>query len=42
MRPQSRDEFETVIICALPLEVDAVEALFDGHYNEFCSANGKQ
>jgi nucleoside phosphorylase len=27
--PKNRDEFEVAIICALPLEADAVEALFD-------------
>ncbi|OJI95835.1 hypothetical protein ASPVEDRAFT_35146 [Aspergillus versicolor CBS 583.65] len=35
MRPQSRNGFETAIICALPLEFDAVEALFDETYDEF-------
>jgi nucleoside phosphorylase len=40
MRPQSRSEFETAIICALPLEFDAVEALFDEHYDD--TVYGKQ
>jgi nucleoside phosphorylase len=42
MRPQSRNEFETAIICALALEFDAVEALFDEHYDEFDSVRGRQ
>jgi nucleoside phosphorylase len=42
MRPQSRNEFETAIICALPLEFDAVETLFDEHYDGFRPAYGKQ
>ncbi|KKA24369.1 hypothetical protein T310_1554, partial [Rasamsonia emersonii CBS 393.64] len=42
MRPQSRNEFEIAIICALPLEFDAVEALFDEHYDEFDHTYGKQ
>ncbi|KAK4458654.1 nucleoside phosphorylase domain-containing protein [Cladorrhinum samala] len=33
-RPASRDDFEIAIICALPLEVDAVEALFDRHWDD--------
>lgn len=33
MRPRSRNEFEIAIICALPLEYDAVEALFDDIYD---------
>ena len=40
MRPQSRSKFETAIICALPLEFDAVEALFDEHYDN--TIYGKQ
>ena len=40
MRPQSRSEFETAIICALPLEFDAVDALFDEHYDN--TVYGKQ
>jgi nucleoside phosphorylase len=42
MRPQSRDDFQIAIICALPLEFDAVEALFDEHYDEDTAAYGKQ
>ncbi|BCS19483.1 uncharacterized protein APUU_12311A [Aspergillus puulaauensis] len=43
MRPRSRDEFETAIICALALEFDAVEALFDEAYDGFgASSYGKQ
>ncbi|RHZ45308.1 Pfs and NB-ARC domain protein [Aspergillus thermomutatus] len=33
MRLSSRDEFEIAILCALPLEVNAVEALLDETYN---------
>ncbi|UPK92991.1 hypothetical protein LCI18_003926 [Fusarium solani-melongenae] len=33
-RPNSRRGFETAIICALPLEADAVEALFDRHWDD--------
>ncbi|CRG85878.1 hypothetical protein PISL3812_02882 [Talaromyces islandicus] len=33
MPPQSRKEFEIAIICALPVEADAVEALLDEHYD---------
>jgi nucleoside phosphorylase len=42
MRPRSRHEFEIAIICALPLEADAVEALFDEHYDELGRIYGKQ
>ena len=42
MRPQSRNEFEIAIICALPLEADAVEALFDERYNKLAHIYGKQ
>ena len=34
MQPSTRDEFEVAIICALPLEADAVEALFDETYDK--------
>ncbi|GAM38323.1 hypothetical protein TCE0_033f08958 [Talaromyces pinophilus] len=34
MPPRSRDEFHIAIICALPHEADAVEALFDEHYDK--------
>ena len=33
-RPRSRDEFEIAIICALRIESDAVEALFDEFWEE--------
>ncbi|OPB41114.1 hypothetical protein A0O28_0108110 [Trichoderma guizhouense] len=33
-RPLSRDEFEVAIICALPLEYDAVSLLFDCFWDE--------
>lgn len=41
MRPQTRDEFEIAIICALPHEADAVEALFDEKYASFSRIYGK-
>lgn len=34
MRPRSRDEFEIAIICALPVEANAVHALFDEFYDD--------
>ncbi|KAF4971868.1 hypothetical protein FZEAL_9725 [Fusarium zealandicum] len=37
-RPSSRDDFEVAIICALPLEYDAVTYVFD----EFWDENGDQ
>lgn len=42
MPPRSREELEIAIICALPVEADAVQALFDEHYNEYCHTYGKQ
>lgn len=33
-RPRSRDEFEIAVICALRIESDAVEALFDEFWEE--------
>lgn len=42
MRPTSRDQFEVAIICALTLEADAVEALFDETYDKFGQLYGKQ
>ncbi|KAH8802907.1 nucleoside phosphorylase domain-containing protein [Xylogone sp. PMI_703] len=42
MRPVSRDGFEIAIICALTLEADAVEALFDETYDKFGRYYGKQ
>ncbi|KAL3710547.1 hypothetical protein TMatcc_004342 [Talaromyces marneffei ATCC 18224] len=33
MRPTSRDDFAIAIICALTLEADAVEELFDETYD---------
>ncbi|KAL4998871.1 hypothetical protein BDV10DRAFT_184773 [Aspergillus recurvatus] len=42
MRPKSRDDFTIAIICALPLEADAVEALFDEHYDRLGKYYGKQ
>lgn len=38
MRPKSRSDFKIAIICALPVEFDAVEALLDEYY----VAYGKQ
>lgn len=37
-RPSCRDEFQTAIVCALPLEYDAVSLLFD----EFWDKDGEQ
>ncbi|CBF80305.1 hypothetical protein AN8323.2 [Aspergillus nidulans FGSC A4] len=42
MRPTRRDDFAIAIICALPLEADAVEALFDEHYDRLGKYYGKQ
>ncbi|KAE8334208.1 hypothetical protein BDV24DRAFT_156994 [Aspergillus arachidicola] len=42
MRPNSRNDFAIAIICALPLEADAVEALFDEHYDRLGKHYGKQ
>lgn len=42
MRPASCDGFEIAIICALPLEADAIEALFDETYDKFSRAYRRQ
>ncbi|KAL4786510.1 purine and uridine phosphorylase [Aspergillus varians] len=42
MRPKNRNDFAIAIICALPLEADAVEALFDEHYDRLGKHYGKQ
>jgi nucleoside phosphorylase len=42
MRPRSRDDFAIAIICALPLEAEAVEAQFDETYNQLGKYYGKQ
>ncbi|GLA81333.1 hypothetical protein AtubIFM56815_004977 [Aspergillus tubingensis] len=42
MRPRSRDDFTIAIICALTLEADAVEALFDETYDRLSRYYGKQ
>lgn len=42
MRPQSRTEFRIAIICALVLEAEAVEALFDETYDKFGRIYGKR
>ena len=42
MRPRSRDDFAIAIICALPLEAEAVEALFEETYDRFGKYYGKQ
>ncbi|KAJ5703189.1 kinesin light chain [Penicillium malachiteum] len=42
MRPTDRSEFGTAIICALTLEADAIEALFDETYDKFGRVYGKQ
>ncbi|KAL1837681.1 hypothetical protein VTJ49DRAFT_3531 [Mycothermus thermophilus] len=33
-RPATRAGFEIAVICALPLEADAVDALFDRHWDD--------
>jgi nucleoside phosphorylase len=40
-RPTTRDDFEVAIICALPLEYDAVVALLDGFWDDHGDAYGK-
>ncbi|PIG69514.1 hypothetical protein AARAC_012044 [Aspergillus arachidicola] len=42
MRPKSRADFTVAIICALPIEADAVEALFDETYDRLGKTYGKQ
>ncbi|CAG8424856.1 unnamed protein product [Penicillium salamii] len=42
MRPRDRDDFGIAIICALPLEGDAVEVTFDEIYDERGHGYGKQ
>lgn len=42
MRPRGRDDFAIAIICALPLEAEAVEALFDKTYDRLGKHYGKQ
>jgi nucleoside phosphorylase len=42
MRPLSRTDFTIAIICALTLEADAVEALFDETYDRLGQLYGKQ
>lgn len=42
MRPRSRSDFAIAIICALPLEADAVEVLFDETYDRLGKFYGKQ
>ncbi|KAH1371698.1 hypothetical protein KXX50_008265, partial [Aspergillus fumigatus] len=42
MRPSSRDEFSTAIICALTLEAEAVEELFDEIYDRLSGYYRKQ
>jgi nucleoside phosphorylase len=42
MKPRTRNEFEIAVICALPLEADAVHATFDVVYNasNYCNHSG--
>lgn len=42
MSPRSREEFKIAIICVLPVEANAVQELFDEHYDEYCHTYGKQ
>jgi nucleoside phosphorylase len=41
MCPSSRDDIEVAIICALPREVNAVEALLDETYSRLCNGHMK-
>lgn len=41
MPPKTHDDFEIAIICTLPLEADAVEALFDEYYDASGDKYGK-
>jgi len=41
LAPKHRNEFEIAIICALPLEADAVDALFDKYWPEEVYEYGK-
>jgi nucleoside phosphorylase len=41
-RPASREEFKIAIVCALPLEADAVRAFLDECWDETGKAYGKQ
>ncbi|KAL3439095.1 nucleoside phosphorylase domain-containing protein, partial [Aspergillus tetrazonus] len=41
MRPSNRDGFAIAIICALTLEADAVEDLFDEFYDRLANTTGK-
>ena len=41
LRPLSRDGFEIVILCALPIERDAVKALMDEEYEKDGFSYGK-
>lgn len=40
-RPTCRDDFEIAVICALPLEYDAVAAVLDGYWNNDGDIYGK-
>ncbi|KAL4980678.1 nucleoside phosphorylase domain-containing protein [Aspergillus desertorum] len=42
MSPNARNDLAIAIICALPLEADAVEALFDEHYDRLGKHYGKR
>lgn len=42
MRPTSRDDFKIAVICALRLEADAIEALFDETYDRLGKYYGKE
>jgi nucleoside phosphorylase len=41
LRPAARHDFEVAIICALPHEADAVDALFDHHWDDDGATYGK-
>lgn len=42
MRPKSRNDFAIAMICALLLEAEAVETLFDESYDRLGKYYGKQ
>ena len=41
VRPRAREDFEIAIICALQVEADVVEALFDEYWDEDGDRYGK-
>jgi len=41
LQPENRDGFEIAVICALQIEADTVEALFDEYWDESGDKYGK-